>query len=124
MGGCAGRATGKKALFVVSEDDAGTPDFGSTVAEASGSRTGWAPKAAKRATGSIDGGTTGGMTPKLNKPSNQQGTPQKTPQKKEFGSGVFDDCPPLHVTKKRNPEGDRPLTRKQVIHTETNQKHQ
>ena len=122
--GGTGRATGKKALFIVSEDDAGTPDFGSTVAEASGSRTGWAPKTPKRATGSIDGGTTGGMTPKLNKPSNQQGAPQKPPQKKEFGSGVFDDCPPLDATKKRKPEGDRPLTRKQVIHTETNQKHQ
>jgi hypothetical protein len=118
--GGAGRATGKKSLFVVSEDDAGTPDFGSSVAEASGSRTGWAPKAAKRATGSIDGGTTGGMTPKLNKPSNPQGNPQK----KEFGSMIFDDCPPLESTNQRKPEGDRPLTRKQSIHTDSNQKHQ
>ncbi len=110
----------KKPLFIVSEEEAGPADFGSSVAEASGSKTGWAPKTPKRATGGLEGGTTGGMRPKLKK----RETPQSSaPKQKEFGDTVFEDCPPLDSKKKKS-KGELPLTRKQSLDTDMNQKHQ
>lgn len=122
--GGAGQGTPKKPLFIVSEDESGEPggaDFGDSVAEASGARTGWAPSTPKRQTGGLDGGTTGGMRPKIKKQSNTQSS---TPQKKEFGSSVFDDCPPLESTKKKNVEANKPLQRKPSLDGDLNQKHQ
>ena len=113
----------KKPLFVVSEEDAGPADFGTSVAEASGSRTGWAPKIPTRPTGNIEGGTTGGFGPKISKqkPSSPQSS---TPQKKAFGSTVFDDCPPIDSKKQKKPQDDLPLSRKVKGDTDLNQKHQ
>ena len=90
------------------------------MAEASGSKTGWAPKASKRPSGGMERGTTGGMRPKINK---EPAPESSTPQKKEFGDSVFDDCPPLDSKKKKS-EGQRPLTRKQNVDPDTNQRHQ
>ena len=107
----------KKPLFVVSEEESGPADFGSSVAEASGSKTGWAPTTQKRATGGLEGGTLGGMRPKLKKKA------QPTPEKKEFGDSVFDDCPPVE-SKKKKAEAELPLSRKQKVESDLNQKHQ
>ena len=110
---------GKKPLFVVSEEESGPADFGSSVAEASGSKTGWAPKTPKRATGGLEGGTLGGMRPKLKK----RPKPESPPEKKEFGDAVFNDCPPVESKKKKS-EADLPLSRKQSVESDMNQKHQ
>ncbi len=108
----------KKPLFDVSEEDSGPADFGSSVAEASGSKTGWAPKTPKRPTGGLEGGTLGGMRPKLKK----KPSAKPTPEKKEFGDSVFDDCPPVESKKKTS--ANLPLSRKQSVETDLNQKHQ
>ena len=115
----------KKALFVVSDDDAGTPDFGSSVAEASGSRTGWAPKVRKRPTGGLEGGTTGGMQPTIKKLSSENSS-----QRPGFGSAVFDACPtvltsPVSPNAKRpTSEADRPREKKESFESDLVQKHQ
>eukprot|EP00531_Pseudo-nitzschia_arenysensis_P017516 CAMPEP_0116115028 /NCGR_PEP_ID=MMETSP0329-20121206/291_1 /TAXON_ID=697910 /ORGANISM="Pseudo-nitzschia arenysensis, Strain B593" /LENGTH=1412 /DNA_ID=CAMNT_0003608439 /DNA_START=125 /DNA_END=4364 /DNA_ORIENTATION=- len=114
------RSGKKKPLFIVSEEEAGPADFGSSVAEASGSKTGWAPQTPKRATSGLEGGTTGGMRPKLKK---REAPQSSAPKKKEFGDTVFEDCPPLDSKKKKS-EGELPLTRKQSLDTDINQKYQ
>lgn len=104
------KAQVKKSLFVVSEDESGPPDFGGAVAEASGSKTGWAPKMKKRSTASI-GNQTGGMSPKIStnneniapkksasrnpQQQRQQQQQQPKPSRPTFGSTVSEMCPPL-----------------------------
>jgi len=116
----------KKALFIVSDDDAGTPDFGSSVAEASGSRTGWAPKVRKRPpTGGLEGGTTGGMRPTIKKLSSENSS-----QRPGFGSAVFDACPTVPTspvspnTKRPTSQADRPREKKESFESDLVQKHQ
>jgi len=118
-----GKGTGKKPLFAVSEEETGVPDFGSSVAEASGARTGWAPKAPKRPPSGFEGGTTGGMKPLIKKSTTPEHPVQK--MKKEFGSTIYDDCPPVEsTTRQEKMKADSPLARKQPVNSDMNQKHQ
>mmetsp|Transcript_5394 Transcript_5394/g.13291 ORF Transcript_5394/g.13291 Transcript_5394/m.13291 type:complete len:558 (-) Transcript_5394:244-1917(-) len=120
-GGSSGQGMPKKPLFVVSEDDAGTPDFGASVAEASGARTGWAPKMPKRPPSGLEGGTTGGMRPKITKPK----TSGNAPQRQEFGSAVFDACPTVDTGSAGSPNAKKPPPpAKQSFQSDVQHKHQ
>ena len=105
----------KKPLFVVSEDEGAAPDFGSSVAEASGSKTGWAPKTTKRTGGGLEGGTMGGMRPKLKKPDAATAPPKKPQQ---FVDKAFDDAPPLEGKTSKQKTVKSPVRKQSVEGTE------